>query len=79
MRLTFCCTDTDAPAWLDALRAAFPQANVSVWKDGDAPADYAVVWAPPQTFFDQQTAQNGVDNAGSISTIDARKKLNVHN
>ena len=65
MRLTFCCTDTDAPAWLDALRAAFPQANVSVWKDGDAPADYAVVWMPPQTFFDQQKALKAVFNIGA--------------
>ena len=65
MRLTFCCTDTDAPAWLDALRAAFPQAHVSAWKDGDAPADYAVVWAPPQTFFDQQTSLKAVFNIGA--------------
>jgi glyoxylate/hydroxypyruvate reductase A len=78
MRITFCCADTDAPAWLDALRAAFPQADVRVWQDGDAPADYAVVWAPPQMFFDQQTGLKAVFNIGAGVDALLEKRISPH-
>ena len=48
MRVTVCCTDTKIPPWLEGLRAALPEADVQEWRPGAAPADYAVVWAPPQ-------------------------------
>ena len=48
MNITFCCTHTDPEPWLAGLRMALPQAQVSVWQPGASPADYAVVWAPPQ-------------------------------
>jgi glyoxylate/hydroxypyruvate reductase A len=78
MRITFCCAATDAPAWLDALRAAFAQAHVSVWQDGDAPADYAVVWAPPQMFFDQQTGLKAVFNIGAGVDALLEKRISPH-
>ena len=65
MRISFCCTDTKAQPWLDGLRAAFPSATVEVWYAGGLPADYAVVWAPPQQFIDEQTKLKGVFNIGA--------------
>ena len=75
MRIIFCCTDTKAQPWLDGLRAAFPAAVVESWSAGAAPADYAVVWAPPQQFFDEQTALRGVFNIGA--GVDALMKLRI--
>lgn len=73
MRITFCCTDTKAQPWLDGLQAAFPDAMVALWSPGAALADYAVVWAPPQAFFDEQTALRGIFNIGA--GVDALIKL----
>ena len=65
MRISFCCLDTKAAPWLDGLRAAFPGAEVAVWSAGALPADYAVVWAPPQQFIDEQTRLKGIFNIGA--------------
>ena len=65
MRVTFCCTDTNAKPWLLGLRAALPGAEVELWSPGASAADYAVVWAPPQTFFDEQPALKGIFNIGA--------------
>ena len=65
MRVSFCCTDTKAQPWLDGLRVAFPNATVEVWYAGALPADYAVVWAPPQQFIDEQTQLKGIFNIGA--------------
>ena len=75
MRVTFCCTDTNAQPWLEGLRAVLPGAQVDLWSSGANPADYAVVWAPPQTFFDEQTALKGVFNIGA--GVDALMKLRL--
>ena len=65
MRITFCCTDTPTEPWLQGLQAALPGAEVSLWRSGDAPADYAVVWTPPQAFFDQQPQLKAAFNIGA--------------
>lgn len=65
MRITFCCTDTKSQPWLDGLRAALPAATVDLWTAGAALADYAVVWAPPQAFMDEQTSLKGIFNIGA--------------
>lgn len=75
MRVTFCCTDTNAQPWLDGLRAALPGAQIELWAPGASPADYAVVWAPPQAFFDAQTALKGIFNIGA--GVDALMKLRL--
>ena len=54
MKITFCCTDTKAEPWLQGLAAALPGADITVWQPGAPVADYAVVWAPPQQFLDEQ-------------------------
>ena len=75
MRISFCCTDTKAPPWLDSLRVALPGAEVEVWFAGASPADYAVVWAPPQQFIDEQTQLKGIFNIGA--GVDALLKLRL--
>ena len=65
MRISLCCTDTKAQPWLDGLRAAFPGAEVEPWSAGALPADYAVVWAPPQQFIDEQAQLKGIFNIGA--------------
>ena len=75
MRITFCCTDTKAQPWLDGLLAALPGAEVGQWLSGAEKADYAVVWAPPQQFFDEQTALKSIFNIGA--GVDALLKLRL--
>jgi len=75
MRITFCCTDTAPEPWLEGLRAALPGADVSLWQPGAPAADYAVVWAPPQPFFDEQPQLKALFNIGA--GVDALLKLRL--
>ena len=75
MKITFCCTGTEPEPWLAGLRAALPQAQVELWQAGTAPADYAVVWAPPQQFFDEQPQLKAVFAIGA--GVDALLKLRL--
>ncbi len=65
MVITFCCTDTKPEPWLAGLRAALPLARVEAWAPGAPPADYAVVWAPPQVFLDEQAGLKALFNIGA--------------
>ena len=73
MKITFCCTDTKAEPWLQGLAAALPHAEISVWQPGAPQADYAVVWAPPQQFMDEQAGLKALFNIGA--GVDALLKL----
>ncbi len=75
LHISFCCSNTDPKPWLVGLRNAFPQADIAVWQPGAPPADYAVVWAPPQAFFDEQTQLKGIFNIGA--GVDALLKLKL--
>jgi glyoxylate/hydroxypyruvate reductase A len=75
MRITFCCTGTKAPPWLDGLRAALPDATVEEWKPGAPQADHAIVWAPPQAMMDEQPGLKGVFNIGA--GVDALMRLDL--
>ncbi len=75
MRISFCCSDTKPQPWVDGLKAAFPDAEVSLWAPGAEPADYAVVWMPPQQFFDEQPQIKGIFNIGA--GVDALMKLRL--
>jgi len=75
LRISFCCSNTDPAPWLAGFRQALPQAQVSLWQPGAPPADFAVVWAPPQQFFDQQTQLKGIFNIGA--GVDALLKLTL--
>ncbi len=65
MRVSFCCANTKPEPWLEGLQAALPDAVVEVWQPGAKPADYAVVWAPPQAFLDEQPGLKAVFNIGA--------------
>ena len=75
MNITFCCTDTKAEPWLQGLHAALPGVALSVWQPGAPAADYAVVWAPPQQFLDEQTGVKALFNIGA--GVDALLKLRL--
>ena len=75
MKITFCCTDTSAEPWLHGLRAALPEATVERWAPGAPPADYAVVWAPPQAFLDEQPRLKALFNIGA--GVDALLQLKL--
>lgn len=75
MRITYCCADSKPEPWLEGLRVALPQADVSLWQPGAPQADYAVVWAPPQQFFDEQFGLKAAFNTGA--GVDALLKLRV--
>lgn len=75
MRITVCLTDTRPESWIEGLRAALPDAEVSAWTPDAPPADHAVVWAPPQAFLDQQPRLRGVFNIGA--GVDALTKLRL--
>jgi len=75
MKIYFCCTDFKAEPWLAALRTALPQAEIDVWAPGAGPADYAVVWAPPQQFLDEQLQIKALFNIGA--GVDALTQLRL--
>jgi glyoxylate/hydroxypyruvate reductase A len=75
MRISFCCTDIKAEPWLAGLRAAFPSDIVELWVPGAEPADYAVVWAPPQQFLDEQSKLKALFNIGA--GVDALMKMRL--
>ncbi len=75
MNITFCCTHTKPEPWLHGLRAALPGARVDLWAPGAPAADYAVVWAPPQAFLDEQPQLKALLNIGA--GVDALMKLRL--
>jgi len=75
MRIAFCCTGTAPEPWVQGLQAALPGADVQVWAPGAPQADFAVVWAPPQAFIDQQPGLKALFNIGA--GVDALLKLRL--
>lgn len=75
MRIAVCLTDNRPDAWVEGLRAALPGADVQNWTPGAPQADHAVVWAPPQSFIDEQPGLRGIFNIGA--GVDALLKLRL--
>ena len=75
MRIVYFSADLDADQWLPGLRAALPGAEVSLWTPGAAPADYAIVWKPPQQLLDEQPQLKALFNTGA--GVDALMKLTL--
>ena len=75
MQISFCCKDDNAGIWMQELQAALPQAKVTSWQPGAPAADFAVVWAPPQQFFDEQPQLRAIFNVGA--GVDALMKLRL--
>jgi glyoxylate/hydroxypyruvate reductase A len=75
MHVTVCLSDMKLEPWLDGLRAALPEATVSAWQPDAPPADYAVVWAPPQALIDTQPRLRALFNIGA--GVDAILRLRL--
>jgi len=67
MKIVLYCRDGDRPGWLAALSRHLPNAEVWAWTPETAArqADYALVWAPPATFFESQQGLKAVFNLGA--------------
>jgi len=65
MRVLFYADNTKVQPWVDGLREAMPHAQVESWQPGAAPADFAVVWSPPQQLIDEQPQLKGIFNIGA--------------
>ena len=52
MKIAVCLSNTKPAPWIASLQAALPEAQVYEWVPGAPPADYALVWTPPQQFID---------------------------
>jgi glyoxylate/hydroxypyruvate reductase len=55
----------DTGMWHAALQQHLPGAQVMNWSAGAPPCDYAVTWAPPAQFFDEQTRLKALFSAGA--------------
>ena len=75
MNITVCLSGIPSETWVEGLRAALPEAMVSVWTPGAVQADCAVVWAPPQQFIDEQPGLQAMFNIGA--GVDALLKLRL--
>ncbi len=71
MRITFCCINTKPEPWIAGFAQAFPEAEITVWTPGTPQADFAVVWAPPQQFMDEQCANEQVGGLHCLFNIGA--------
>lgn len=65
MDISVCFDKLDPAPWVQGLQAALPQARVMAWAPGAAPAEHAVVWAPPQAFIDAQPGLKTLFNIGA--------------
>ena len=65
MRVIFYEPGAPVETWLDGLRVLLPGALVEPWVAGALPADYAVIWAPPQQLIDEQTRLKAIFNIGA--------------
>lgn len=66
MNLLFHTAGGNAATWLEALSRALPEANIAAWPKTTArPADYAVVWKPPQELLDSLGSVKAVFNLGA--------------
>ncbi len=66
MRITFCCNNTKPEPWIAGFTQALPDAEIAVWEPGSRQADFAVVWAPPQQFIDEQCAGVNFSSSGGL-------------
>lgn len=65
MKIAVCLTNTKPEPWIASLQAELPGAKVYEWVPGAPPADYALVWTPPQQFIDEQPQLKVLFNAGA--------------
>ncbi|MEY2952635.1 MAG: hypothetical protein RLZZ401_722 [Pseudomonadota bacterium] len=78
MRITLYWKDGRADPWVQGFKALLPEADVVPWQSGDPAADYAVVWAPSQAFFDQQSQLKAIFNMGAGVDALLQRQLPAH-
>jgi glyoxylate/hydroxypyruvate reductase A len=78
MNITICFDKLDPTPWVQGLQNAFPQATVSAWVSGAPQADHAIVWAPPQSFIDEQPGLQTLFNIGAGVDALIQLKLPPH-
>ena len=64
-RIVFCAPGAKPEPWLRGLREALPAASVVAWSEGAEPADYAIVWTPPDAFYVAQPSLKALFNLGA--------------
>jgi glyoxylate/hydroxypyruvate reductase A len=64
-RVVFCAPNAKPEPWIRGLADHLPDAKLWAWTDTSAPADYAVVWTPPDTFYRNQPALKAIFNLGA--------------
>jgi len=64
-RLVFCAPGAKPEPWLRGLRDALPGAAIEAWSEASAPADYAIVWTPPDAFYATQRGLKALFNLGA--------------
>ena len=69
MKIAYCCTHTKVAPWIAQMSTLIPGAQIEDWALNESlsfgQADYAVVWAPPAKFFEQQCSLKAVFNIGA--------------
>jgi glyoxylate/hydroxypyruvate reductase A len=68
MRIVFCASQTEPGRWIEGLQRLLPDATIVNFDPGErdpAPADYAVVWAPPAALFEYQRHLKAIFNLGA--------------
>ncbi|MBC7681509.1 MAG: glyoxylate/hydroxypyruvate reductase A [Ferruginibacter sp.] len=75
MRIALYNPDGPTEFWIHGLHAVWPEAEVALWRPGSVPADFAIAWAPPQAFFDEQPGLQAVFNLGA--GVDALMRLRI--
>ena len=64
-RIVFCAPGAKPEPWLRELRAALPAATIEAWSEACEPADYAIVWTPPDAFYAAQPRLKALFNLGA--------------
>lgn len=75
MRIAVCLSNNKPEPWIACLQSALPDAEIYEWVPGAPPADYAMVWTPPQQFIDEQPQLKVLFNAGA--GVDALLRMRI--
>jgi len=64
-RVVFCAATGKAEPWLRGLAELMPHAELVAWNEAEPPADYAIVWTPPDAFYASQPKLKAIFNLGA--------------
>ncbi|WPB55752.1 glyoxylate/hydroxypyruvate reductase A [Xylophilus sp. GOD-11R] len=73
--IALCCSHVEGATWEAGLRAALPDAALSVWPVAAPDAEYAIVWSPTQDFLDAHPQLRLIFNMGA--GVDALMRLRL--